>query len=118
MDDKIQGEYFLRQAFGFALHNGEWVERHGDPAGLAEAAVFGSASACAKAAIIYAAEIYHAKLDIMDSEEDCEFVQNFPNYVLNAQTPQEMTALIDSFRKTIINKYFEVDDGKIRQRKK
>ncbi len=113
MDDKIKGEYFLRQAFGFALHNGEWVDRHGDPAGLAEAAVFGSASACAKAAIIYAAEIYHAKLGEMDSEEDYKFMQNFPNAIFNAKTSEDLISQIDLFRQTIINKYFEIDDGKV-----
>jgi hypothetical protein len=113
----LKCEHFMRQAFGYALNQGQWIERGEDPGGLAEAAIFGAATPQAKAAIIYASKIYTDKLERLNSESDYSFIDQFPQSVFDASTSAELADLIDGFRETIINQYYEVNDGIVESKK-
>ncbi len=106
-------ELFVRSAFSFSL--GKSIGRYGDPASLADADHFRHDNIVGvKIGTGYAMEIFINYLlnnKGFDGEE-YERIESFPGRVLAASSLTEISELIDEFRSSVINRYFEVEEGR------
>ena len=110
-------EYFIRMAFGFVA-TGEMLDRWEDPAGLANTDCFTSDNiAGVKAATGYALEIMsnsvinHLNTKLADAE--MKRLENFTKQVIDAQDLLTIDRLITDYRNTVVDQYFNINQGKI-----
>jgi hypothetical protein len=110
-------ETFVRTAFGFGT-TGEMLDRWGDPAGIANTDCFTDSSiAEVKVAAGYAMEIVaNAVLNhVAENLSDAEMVrlEEFTQKVVDAPDLPTIDGLITDFRSTVIDKYFDISQGRI-----
>ena len=111
----LRYESLLREAFGYAL-NGEIAERWGDPAGIANTDVFDEMYIeKVKAGAAYAMEIFSNpvmnKKNLSDTE--IERLEDFTKRVINADSIDTIDTIIEEFDTTVIQKYYDIQHGKI-----
>ena len=111
----LRYEMLLRKAFGYT-NDGNILERWGDPAGIANTDNFNDKYVnSVKAGVSYSIEIFSNEVinnvDIPDSE--VMRLENFTNQVIEATDLVEINSIIENFDNTVIEKYFEIRDGKI-----
>ena len=116
MSKAINYEMFLRTAFGYK--QGGLLERCGDPAGIANADSFSQVNlAAVKAGTGYAMEIL-ANSVINDSGQELENaewnrLEKFTERVINAVSLYKIDVIINDFRDSVIDKYFDINDRKM-----
>lgn len=116
MSQAMNYETFLRAAFGYK--QGGMLERWGDPAGIANTDSFSLENlAAVKVGTGYAVEILSNSVfnDSGQKLEDAEWsrLERFTERVINAASLIEIDKIITEFRDSVIDKYFDLHDGKM-----
>jgi hypothetical protein len=113
--EEMKYEDFLRKAFG--ISEGMITERGGDPARLADVAIFNLGNLVKmKIGVGYSMEIFNfwvinAHTD-MDSEK-AEMIKSFPRRVLESSNSSQILALIEEYQNAVVDEYFTIQSGHI-----
>lgn len=106
-------ELLLRRAFG--LRDGVLLDRHGDPAALATTDIYSDSNLSrVKAGVGYSFEIFRddilgKKHDLPDGEQTK--IESFTDRVIKAKSIKDISDLIDEYNKSVIDKYYDVNNG-------
>ena len=116
--DALNYEHFVRAAFGYP---GAVLDRWGDPAGLANADLInGQHLDKVKVATAYSMQIFITDIlekkaeQLADSEH--ERIESFFLDVTQANDIETIDKLITEFKNTVIDCYYERNDGQLRLR--
>lgn len=106
-------ELLLRRAFG--LGDGVLFDRYGDPAALATTDIYSDSNLSrVKACVGYSFEIF--RNDILGKkhnlpEGEQTKIESFTDMVIKAKSIKDISDLINEFNKSVIDKYYNVNNG-------
>ncbi|MGD1007869.1 MAG: hypothetical protein ABR980_11645 [Ignavibacteriaceae bacterium] len=110
--EALKYETLVRSAFGYP---GKKVERSGDPAQMADTATYSLGDLTRiKIATGYSMEIFTTAIKNNKSEvlqKEKKRLDKFANRILKAKNLEEISNLIEEFNNTVINYYYEFNDG-------
>lgn len=111
--EALRYETFIRNAFSYALNKS--IDRSGDPAGLAEADIYNDRNLNkVKVGACYAIEIFTDsimnKVEIDENED--KRISAYFDKVMKCKNVLEIGKLIEDFRKTVVDKYYNINDGR------
>lgn len=114
--EALRYETLIRRAFGYAQQEGRMIDRWGDPASLANTDAFRpSKLAAVKVGAGYAMEILITAIinrkagNLPEGESDR--LNSFTSRMVAAATIEEVSALIQEFKETVEELYFQWNDG-------
>ena len=116
MSKAMNYETFLRSAFGYKEEG--FLDRCGDPAGIANTDNFSDENiASVKAGTGYAMQILSNAI-INKYSKDIDYdeldrLESFTKRVIDVTSLVEIDEAIHEFRDSVVNKYFEINEGKM-----